>query len=127
MDHLLENPVSIVIITLVGVGVVLQVLVLVAAGGDGRRMRIAFRSFRRALRDQDFVDKVEPLLTPPQPKDLTPPRPSGAPLRLLALLQREGRLLDFLLEAKGHHEITHRERTRLERQWLAHKIRVGRS
>jgi hypothetical protein len=27
-----------------------------------------------------------------------PPRPSGAPLRLLTLLQREGRLLDFLME-----------------------------
>jgi hypothetical protein len=98
MDHLLENPVAIVIITLIGVGVVLQVLVLIAAGGDGRRMRIAFRGFRRALRDQEFVDKVEPLLTPPQRKDLSPPKPSGAPLRLLALLQREGRLLDFLLE-----------------------------
>lgn len=27
-----------------------------------------------------------------------PPKPSGAPLRVLNLLQREGRLLDFLLE-----------------------------
>lgn len=32
------------------------------------------------------------------PKPPAPPKPSGAPLRLLALLQREGRLLDFLLE-----------------------------
>jgi Domain of unknown function (DUF2760) len=30
--------------------------------------------------------------------DPRPPKPSGEPLRLLALLQREGRLLDFLLE-----------------------------
>src|SRR5205807_3054191 len=42
--------------------------------------------------------KVEPLLAPPAPKEVVPPKPSGAPLRLLALLQREGRLLDFLLE-----------------------------
>jgi Domain of unknown function (DUF2760) len=27
-----------------------------------------------------------------------PPKPSGAPLRLLAVLQREGRLVDFLME-----------------------------
>ena len=32
---------------------------------------------------------------PPPPK---PAKPSGAPLRMLALLQREGRLLDFLME-----------------------------
>jgi hypothetical protein len=31
-------------------------------------------------------------------KPAGPPKPSGAPLRLLALLQREGRLLDFLME-----------------------------
>jgi hypothetical protein len=33
---------------------------------------------------------------PPLPE--APKKPSGAPLRLLALLQREGRLVDFLLE-----------------------------
>jgi hypothetical protein len=32
------------------------------------------------------------------PKPVEPPKPSGAPLRLLTLLQREGRLLDFLME-----------------------------
>jgi hypothetical protein len=31
-------------------------------------------------------------------KPAGPPKPSGAPLRLLALLQREGRLLDFFME-----------------------------
>jgi hypothetical protein len=34
-------------------------------------------------------------------------------------------LLDHLLAAKGHHEITDAERARLERRWLAHKVRVG--
>src|SRR5262245_16439478 len=33
---------------------------------------------------------------PPEPPK--PAKPSGAPLRMLALLQREGRLLDFLME-----------------------------
>src|SRR5262245_22347387 len=36
--------------------------------------------------------------SPPPPKLSSPKKPTGAPLRLLALLQREGRLLDFLLE-----------------------------
>jgi hypothetical protein len=31
-------------------------------------------------------------------KPAGPPKPSGAPLRLIAVLQREGRLVDFLLE-----------------------------
>jgi hypothetical protein len=34
-------------------------------------------------------------------------------------------LLDHLLQTKGHHEITDGERSRLERQWLVHKLRVG--
>jgi hypothetical protein len=34
-------------------------------------------------------------------------------------------LLDFLLEKNGHHEITNHQRARLERRWLAHKIRTG--
>jgi hypothetical protein len=35
---------------------------------------------------------------PPPAPPPAPPKPSGEPLRLLALLQREGRLLDFLME-----------------------------
>jgi hypothetical protein len=34
-------------------------------------------------------------------------------------------LLDYLLQVKGRHEITPRERARLERRWLWHKVRVG--
>jgi hypothetical protein len=34
-------------------------------------------------------------------------------------------LLDHLLAADGHHEITDAERSRLERRWLVHKLRVG--
>ncbi len=45
---------------------------------------------------RSFAAKVKALLAPPKPE--APTKPSGAPLRLLALLQREGRLLDFLLE-----------------------------
>ena len=34
-------------------------------------------------------------------------------------------LLDYLLEIRGHHDITDKERKQLERKWLLHKIRVG--
>jgi hypothetical protein len=36
-----------------------------------------------------------------------------------------GTLLDFLLETKGHHELSPAERRRLEWHWLWHKARVG--
>ena len=57
---------------------------------------MALSAFFRILSDRALADKVEPLLAPSTP--VAPPKPSGAPLRLLALLQRDGRLLDFLLE-----------------------------
>jgi hypothetical protein len=53
---------------------------------------LAFRCFWRALTSAEFGRKVRRLLVPPPP-----PRPSAEPLRLLGLLQREGRLVDFLL------------------------------
>jgi hypothetical protein len=43
-----------------------------------------------------WLGTKRPAVEPEQPAG--PPKPSGAPLRLLALLQREGRLLDFLTE-----------------------------
>jgi hypothetical protein len=49
------------------------------------------------LRDPDFAEKVRALL----PASSSAPearKPSALPLRLLALLQRKGRLLDFLME-----------------------------
>jgi hypothetical protein len=63
-----------------------------------KRIRLALRCELRALRDQDFAAKIEPLLNQAAPEPAKSARPSGAPLRVLALLQREGRLLDFLLE-----------------------------
>jgi hypothetical protein len=86
------------LIVLGAVILVVLVLLLALSGGERRRLGLAFRSFGRALRDPDFAGKVELLLVPPEPAKAVPARPSGVPLRLLALLQREGRLLDFLLE-----------------------------
>ena len=51
---------------------------------------------QRWLRDPAYAAKVAALDAPPPPPK--PVKPSGEPLRLLALLQREGRLLDFFLE-----------------------------
>ncbi len=74
------------------------IIYLFAGDFNFRRMRQALRADWRTLRDPDFAAKIEPLLAPSAQGPAGPARPSGAPLRLLALLQREGRLLDFLLE-----------------------------
>ena len=94
----MSNPYVIVLLTLLDVLVIVVVVLLILSGGSGRRLGLAWRCFGRALRDPAFGDRVEPLLTPPPPQPVAPPRPSGVPLRMLALLQREGRLVDFLLE-----------------------------
>lgn len=73
----------------IGLVMALIAWLLLSSGGDPQRRQLA----RRVRDDPELADKVAALLEPPPP-----PKPSGAPLRLLALLQREGRLLDFLLE-----------------------------
>lgn len=55
----------------------------------------AFRCFFRALRDQEFSRKVEPMLAAPQ---IEQKRPNGDLVRLLGILQRDARLLDFIQE-----------------------------
>ena len=52
----------------------------------------------KVLGDAALAEKVKALVGTVAPQEKKPAKPSGAPLRLLALLQREGRLLDFLLE-----------------------------
>jgi hypothetical protein len=94
----MDNPAVVSIVSIVGTLVVIGLILYFWSGANGQRLGVGLRSLGRALRDQAFADKVRPLLEPPPPQDLAPPKPSGVPLRLLALLQREGRLLDFLLE-----------------------------
>lgn len=56
---------------------------------------LAFRCFFRALRDSDFAKKIQPLLS----KEESQPAVKGSEsLRLLGILQRDGRLVDFLME-----------------------------
>jgi Domain of unknown function (DUF2760) len=91
------EPWLIVVITVVAVVVVEFLLIVALGGGNFDRIGLAFSAFLRLLRDQPLADKVRPLLEPPEVKG--PPKPSGEPLRLLALLQRgDGRFLDFVME-----------------------------
>jgi hypothetical protein len=91
-----DNPWVIVLITVVVLIALRFLLIFLLSGGDVGRIKVSFQAGMRILRDRAFADKVEALLVPPPPPP--PPKPSGAPLRLLALLQREGQLVDFLLE-----------------------------
>lgn len=93
-----DNPAVVVALTL-AVVVVLKLLYLFVVGkGSLSRMGTAWSIFNKVMGDQAAADKVKPILTPPPPEPPKPPRLSGEPLKLLVLLQREGRLLDFLLE-----------------------------
>lgn len=53
------------------------------------RFLLALRSFWRVLTDPEFASRVEPLFSR---------APTGPDLRVLAVLQRDGRLIDFLEE-----------------------------
>jgi hypothetical protein len=53
------------------------------------RFALSLRSFWKVLTDPDYAARVESLDAPP---------PTGPDLRVLAILQRDGRLLDFLRE-----------------------------
>ena len=53
------------------------------------RFVLALRAFWRILTDRDFAARVEPLFSR---------APTGPDLRVLAVLQRDGRLVDFLEE-----------------------------
>jgi hypothetical protein len=53
------------------------------------RFWLACRTFWRTLTDPEFAGRVEPLFSP---------APTGPDVRILAVLQRDGRLVDFLEE-----------------------------
>jgi hypothetical protein len=69
------------------------------------RLMLAFQLFFRVLRSGDFAAEARRLLEPAAPPTPLPPAPALEPtssrsdaLNLLAVLQREGRLVDFLKE-----------------------------
>jgi hypothetical protein len=69
----------------------------VKCGGDFAKYRQAHEIAQRWLNDAKFQEAVHKALAPPPPPP-PPPKPSPEPLLLLTLMQREGRLIDFLLE-----------------------------
>lgn len=88
-----------------GIGVVVGVLAMVglavARVGSLGRVFQGLTVAGQANRDTAFAAKLQAILAGAevkQPEPPQPPKPSGAPLRLLALLQAEARLVDFLLE-----------------------------
>jgi hypothetical protein len=88
------DPIVASLLTL-GAVVVLKVLYMLATGGYSR-VGLATSAFNKVRQDPVFADKVKALLVPPPPPP--PPKPSGEPLKVLAVLQRESRLIDFLME-----------------------------
>jgi hypothetical protein len=102
MARLTRNPdmetfqiISAIIVALLAIG---ALGLLIRSGGDPRRIGTGIRSLWRCLGDSRFTEQVEALLKPPSSPVRQPAKPSGVPLRLLSVLQREGRLVDFLLE-----------------------------
>ncbi len=53
------------------------------------RLVLAFKAFWKSLTDAAFASRIEPLFAG---------EPKGPDLRVLAVLQRDGRLVDFLME-----------------------------
>lgn len=91
----MNNPIIVVILTLVAVVLIKLAVVLILSGGNIGRVQLAWRASLKLMRDQALADKVSKLLEPEPEK---PAKPDGTPLRLLSVLQREGRLVDFLME-----------------------------
>jgi hypothetical protein len=77
---------------------VVEAVALAALTGGFARFGLAWQAFRRVSADAAFAEKVNALLNPPPPEPPKPAKRSAEPLRLLSLLQREGRVLDFFLE-----------------------------
>jgi hypothetical protein len=92
------EPWQVVLITIAVVVILRALFVLVLAGGNINRVFLTIKASLRMLRNGEFADKVQALMGG-EAKPAAPPKPSGAPLRLLTLLQRgDGRFLDFVLE-----------------------------
>src|SRR5262245_58559346 len=83
---------------LTAVGMVALFLLFLAANGGVGRFGLGLQVMRKASSDPEFARKLDLLLNPPPPEPPKPVKPSGAPLRMLTVMQRECRLIDFLLE-----------------------------
>lgn len=94
----MDNPFAVGIVTIALVIGLFIAFVLTASGGNVRRVRVALASFWNSLSNPPFSAQLESMLGLAPPQAPKTAKPSGVPLRFLALLQRDGRLVDFLLE-----------------------------
>ncbi len=74
-------------------GIVATYFILVSSFGGSKGFALGKKVALKAGSDAEFAKKVEELFVPPPP-----PKPSGEAVRLLGILQREARLIDFLME-----------------------------
>lgn len=74
-------------------GVVVGFIVWTSLGAPTTRLELGRKILSRISKDAEFAQRVEGLLVPPPP-----PKPSGAAIRILRLLQEDARLIDFLLD-----------------------------
>ncbi len=86
---------QVAVLTLAAVLALFVVYAFAMAGSFGRFLRGQSLA-SRWLKEPEFAEKVNALSVPAKP--VPPPKPSAEPLWLLTVLQREGRLLDFLVE-----------------------------
>ena len=96
----MEPLVTGVIIGAASATFIVMALIVARAGGVAQ-LKLGMTAAGRAAQDSAFAEKLKLLLAGAEPKPAVPsppPKPSGAPLRMLALLQAEARLVDFLLE-----------------------------
>src|SRR5262245_36832628 len=95
----MDIAIGVVIGLVVGVFLALSVLALRAGGPTGLFEALGVAG--KAKQDPAFAAKLQAILAGAEIKPVEPPKPakpSGAPLRMLALLQAEARLVDFLME-----------------------------
>jgi hypothetical protein len=96
----MEQLVTGVIIGAAAATFIVLALVIARAGGVAQ-MKLGMTAAGKAAQDKGFAEKLTALIAGAEPKPAVPPpppKPSGAALRMLALLQEEARLVDFLLE-----------------------------
>jgi Domain of unknown function (DUF2760) len=75
----------------------------------GRRLKFAFRTFFSILDHSRIPDDVASALGKPEAEKVPPPAPvvqdsTDRALQMLAILQRDGRLVDFLMEDLGAYQ-----------------------
>jgi hypothetical protein len=94
----MSSDTTIAVLSVLGTLVVLLLALAAVIGGNFGRLGLAWSAFVKTARAPEFAGKVHLLMNPPPPEPSKPPKPNPEPVRFLGLLQREGRLIDFLAE-----------------------------